>query len=315
MKRVLVTGGAGFIGSHIVERLLAAGYRVAVVDDLSNGDSAHVPEQATFFQGDVRDRAFLETVFREFRPDYVSHQAAQISVPESVRNPSQDASVNVLGLLTTLECAAEHGVERFLFASSGGLYGEVWQPANETAPLQPVVPYTIAKLAGEWYCRFFRRQRGLPTLSLRYGNVYGPRQGTQGEAGVVAAFAEALARGQVCTIYGDGLAVRDFVYVGDVAEANLLALSQAIWPEADAVNVATGRTATVRQVFELLRRELAPAAEPAFAPPRAGDVRANVLDPGLAARLLGWRPKVSLEEGLKATANWFRIKARAARPE
>jgi UDP-glucose 4-epimerase len=307
--RVLVTGGAGFIGSHVVDLLLQEGHEVAVLDDLSGGRRENVPRGATFFQGDIRDAAFLARVFAEVRPTHVSHQAAQVSVPRSIADPAQDADVNVLGLLRVLEEAARTGVERFVFASSGGLYGDVALPADEDAPLVPVVPYTVAKLAGEWYCRFYRKTRALPTLALRYANVYGPRQNTEGEAGVVAAFASALAEGRPCTVYGDGHYVRDFVFVEDVARANLFALFREPLPDAFALNISTGVGTDVLTVFRILADALQPGAQPHFAPDRPGDVRSNLLAPGRTARL-GFAPAVPIEEGLRRTAVWFRERPR-----
>jgi UDP-glucose 4-epimerase len=315
MGRVLVTGGAGFIGSHVVEACLAAGYEVAVVDDLSSGKKENLPEGVPLYQVDIADAEAVGRVFDLVRPEKVVHQAAQISVSRSVREPALDARINVLGLLNVLEAAVRQGVRAFIFASSGGvLYGDVFEPAAEEHPAAPVSPYGIAKLAGEMYLAFFAREHGLRCAALRYGNVYGPRQDPHGEAGVVAIFLERLLAGQAPIINGDGRYVRDYVYVEDVARANLLAL-EGEWEGFRAYNVGTGRGTDVNELEGRLRSALTeilrgqgrkvdlPAAT--YGPPRPGDLRSSLLDAGKIARELGWRPEVPLEEGLKRTAAWF----------
>jgi UDP-glucose 4-epimerase len=313
--RVLVTGGAGFIGSHIVEACLAAGHEVAVVDDLSGGKKENLPAGVPLFQVDVADAAAVEKAFESARPEAVIHEAAQISVSRSVREPGLDARTNVLGLLNVLEAAVRQGVRAFVFASSGGvLYGDVFEPAAEEHPAAPVSPYGIAKLSGEMYLGFFAREHGLRCAALRYGNVYGPRQDPHGEAGVVAIFLERLLAGTAPIINGDGRYIRDYVYVEDVARANLLAL-EGEWDGFRAYNVGTGRGTDVNELERGLRSALAevlreqgrkaelPAAT--YGPPRPGDLRSSLLDAGKITRELGWRPQVTLEEGLKRTAAWF----------
>lgn len=240
MAKVLVTGGAGFIGSHIVEECLAAGHEVVVIDDLSSGKQENLPPGVPLYQVDVADAAAVQQVFELVRPEYVAHQAAQISVSRSVREPAMDARTNVLGLLYVLEAAVQHEVQGLVFASSGGvLYGDVWEPAGEEHPAAPVSPYGISKLSGEMYLRFFAREYGLRCAALRYGNVYGPRQDLHGEAGVVAIFLQRLLAGEAPVVNGDGRYIRDYVYVEDVARANLLTL-EGEWQGFLAYNVSTG---------------------------------------------------------------------------
>lgn len=316
--RVLVTGGAGFVGSHVAEALVREGCEVAVLDDLSTGRRQNLPRGVALYEGDVRDARFVELVFREVRPEAVSHQAAQASVARSVREPRLDADVNVLGLLVVLEAAARHGARRFVLASTGGaLYGDVREPAGEDRPARPESPYGVDKWAGEEHLRLFARERGLSAVSLRYGNVYGPRQDPRGEAGVVAIFADALVRGRAPVIFGDGSQTRDYVYVEDVARANVLALrAPAPGPGGfRAYNVGTGVATDVRTLYARIRSAVGPEAapEPTHGPPRPGDLRASVLDSRRIAEELGWRPTVDLDEGLRRTVAW--VRAQAGRPE
>lgn len=309
---VLVTGGAGFIGSHVVDLLVSEGYDAAVVDDLSTGRVENLPAGVDFHHLDVSD-ARTAALIREARPDYIIHQAAQISVARSVREPSADAAVNVLGTLSLLEAAVAAGVKGFVFASSGGtIYGDLaagpadtgpYEAVSEEAPFRPVSPYGIAKAACEHYLRFFSREYGLTCVSLRYANVYGPRQDPHGEAGVVAIFANRMLRGEQPTINGDGRYVRDYVYVGDVARANLLALR---YPGSGAFNIGTGQGTDVNELFGILSRLCDYGGKPRYGPARPGDLRASVLDPSLAARELNWRPRIPLDEGLAATVAYFR---------
>jgi UDP-glucose 4-epimerase len=314
--RVLITGGAGFIGSHVVDQLKAAGHQPSVVDDLSSGFRQNVPTGVPFFQVDVRDAAAVDRVFAEVRPQSVCHQAAQMSVSRSVREPAFDAEVNILGLVRTLEAAAKHGVERFVFASSGGvLYGNVFEPANEDYPADPISPYGVSKWAGEWYLQFFAREHGMQTVALRYANVYGPRQSPHGEAGVVAIFCKLMLKGQQATINGDGSIVRDYVFVDDVANANLLALQSRLDNPFSAFNIGTGQATTVNELADQLLRECTAAAtsigasivvpKPKHGPSRAGDLQSNLVSPATAKKILGWEPKVNLVDGVHRTVEWF----------
>ncbi len=304
-RRVLVTGGAGFIGSHVVDAFLAAGWDAAVLDDLSTGRRENVPEGARFYPCDVRSAAAAEVV-REERPQVLCHHAAQIDVRRSMADPRGDAEVNVVGLLNLLEAAVRAGgVEQVLFASSGGAtYGEAGRiPTPESHPQLPVSHYGAAKAAGELYLGVYRAAYGLPFAALRYANVYGPRQDPSGEAGVVAIFCGRLLRGQPCTVYGDGGNTRDYVFVGDVARANLLAAERRF---AGALNVGTGVETDVNRIHQLLARAAGVAAEPVHAPARPGEQRRSCIDPAAAAAAIGWRPEVGLEQGLATTLDWFR---------
>ncbi|MBM4058361.1 MAG: NAD-dependent epimerase/dehydratase family protein, partial [Planctomycetes bacterium] len=227
--KILVTGGAGFIGSHVVDALLAAGHQPSVLDDLSSGTRDNLPPRVTVHQGDIADTAAVERAFAAERPEAVCHQAAQMSVSRSVREPGFDARVNVIGLINVLDAALRRGCRRFVFASSGGvLYGDVTTPAPEFTPANPVSPYGITKWVGERYLEFYAREHGLEVVALRYSNVYGPRQNPHGEAGVVAIFCRRYLAGEAAGINGDGRYVRDYVYGTDVARANVAALTAAL---------------------------------------------------------------------------------------
>jgi UDP-glucose 4-epimerase len=309
--RVLITGGAGFIGSHIADQLVASRHDVAVLDDLSSGARENVPAGATLHVADVRDVSRVREVFAEVRPAAVCLQAAQLSVSRSVREPHFDADCNILGLINVLEAAAASGVARVVFASSGGvLYGDVDVPASEEAPCSPVSPYGISKWAGERYLEFFAREHGLKTVALRYSNVYGPRQNPHGEAGVVAIFCKKMLAGEQVTINGDGGCIRDYVYVDDVARANVLALTHDLPVPLAAFNIGTARGTSVNDLELLLRRQCERATgrklpEPHHGPSRAGDLRSNLISPDAAESVLGWRPEIDLAVGLHQTYNWF----------
>ena len=304
--RVLVTGGAGFIGSHVTDHLLARGHDVAVVDDLSTGKRENVSSGAAFYEVDVRDGRRLAGVFGEFGPEAVSHQAAQMDVRRSVREPDFDAEVNVIGTIRLLESCVGHGVGRVVFASTGGaIYGEQRQfPAAEDHPQYPLSPYGVSKLAGERYLHFYHLQHGIDYAALRYANVYGPRQDPHGEAGVVAIFCGNLAAGQPSTINGSGEQTRDYVYVRDVAQANVLALENGGAPPG-AYNIGTGVEASVNDLYGLLLRISGKNLPPEHGPAKPGEQLRSCVDPTLAGRALGWRPEVDLEEGLEKTARYF----------
>ncbi len=304
--RVLVTGGAGFVGSHVADAYLAAGHHVAVVDTLVTGRAEHVPPQATLYPVDIRSPQ-LRDVFERERPEVVNHHAAQASVAASVADPRADADVNVLGTVHLLTLCVRFGVRRFVFASTGGaIYGDpVRLPVAEDHPCDPLSPYGTSKLAAEAYVRLFGRG-GLSWVILRYGNVYGPRQDPAGEAGVVAIFARAMLDGRTPTIFGDGQQTRDFVYVEDVARANLLATEA---EGCEVVNIGTGQETSVAEIFRALAELTGFRGAPQFGPPRPGDVRRIALDCTRAGRWLGWRPQVPLTEGLRRTVEWFRARS------
>jgi UDP-glucose 4-epimerase len=293
--RAVVTGGAGFIGSHLVEALLARGDEVTVVDDLSNGKRENVPEGVRLVMHDIREG--LAEVFAEARPEVCCHLAAQVDVRVSVDRPGHDAAVNVLGTVAVLEAARAHDAQ-VVFASTGGaIYGECERPAAESSERRPLAPYGVSKLAGEEYLAAYNRLYGSGHVSLRYGNVYGPRQDPHGEAGVVAIFLGRLAEGQAPRIFGDGQQTRDYVYAGDVASATLAAVGQ----DGGVFNVGTGHETSVVELYELCRRVAGSELEAQEARARLGELQRSVLDVSLAKRELGWRPQVSLEEGLRRT--------------
>jgi UDP-glucose 4-epimerase len=305
--RCLVTGGAGFIGSNLVDALLARGDKVAVVDDLSTGRrqnlDAALASGATLAELDIRDAAALVALAEEARPELVFHLAAQIDVRKSVADPAFDAAVNVGGTANVLEAAQAAGAGRFVFVSTGGaIYGEgegQELPLPEDAPIAPLSPYGQSKFAAEGYLALYERLYGLSGVSLRLGNVYGPRQDPLGEAGVIAIFCGRLRARERPTVYGDGTQTRDYIYVGDVVSAALAAAeSEATGP----VNVGTGRETDVLELAGLLGElDGVEGFDPEFAPPRPGEVQRVAVDPARAEQVLGWRATVSLEEGLRLT--------------
>ena len=314
--RILVTGGAGFIGSHLVDALLTGGHTVAVVDDLSSGSRENLPAGVPVHVADVRDRAKLDKIFDDVRPEAVFHEAAQLSVSRSVREPAFDADVNLVGILHLLENCIRIGTKKVVFASSGGvLYGDVFEPAPETTPSNPVSPYGISKWASEQYLQFFTREHGLKTVALRYSNVYGPRQNPHGEAGVVAIFAQKMLAGEGVVVNGDGAYIRDYVFATDVARANIRALECDLPEPFMAFNVGTGRATDVNQLAGLVRSYCTDVVRragkpldipvPAHGPARAGDLRSNLVSNRKAGEILNWQPQVALEDGLRQTVEWF----------
>jgi len=301
--RVLLTGGAGFIGSHVADRLLERGHEVAVVDDLSSGKRGNVPGGARFYEKDVRGGC--KGVFEEFEPEALCHQAAQMDVRRSVREPDFDADVNVLGTVRLLQNCAEHGVGRVVFASTGGaIYGEQREfPATEEHPQYPISPYGVSKLAAERYLHFYDVQHGVSYAALRYANVYGPRQDPHGEAGVVAIFCGNLAEGKASKINGTGEQTRDYVYVGDVARANVLAVEGEA-PNG-AYNVGTGVETSVNELYDRMRRLSGRDLPPQRGPQLPGEQRRSCVDPSRASRALNWWPEVDLDTGLKETLRSF----------
>lgn len=301
--RILLTGGAGFIGSHVADHLLERGHEVAVVDDLSTGKRGNVPDGAEFYETDIRNGC--TRVFEEFVPEALCHQAAQMDVRRSVREPDFDAEVNVLGTVRLLENCTRHGVGRVVFASTGGaVYGEheVF-PATEDHPQYPVSPYGVSKLAGERYLHFYHVQYGLPYTALRYANVYGPRQDPHGEAGVVAIFCGNMVAKKPSTINGTGEQTRDYVYVDDVARANVLALEEDLLP--GAYNIGTGIETSVNDLYELLQNISDNGLPPRHGPGKPGEQLRSCVDPSRARRVFGWRPEMSLADGLGETLRYF----------
>ena len=334
---VLVTGGAGFIGSHIVDLLIKNNYKVVIVDDLSSGREENANQKARFYKLDINDQKGLAEVFKQEKPDYVCHEAAQISVSFSVSDSLFDAQTNILGSLNLLQCCVNYRTKGIVFASSGGtIYGEPEHfPITEDYPFRPQSPYGISKVAVEHYLDFYQKNYHLPYVALRYGNVYGPRQDPYGEAGVIAIFIEKMIKDEIPTINGDGEYIRDYIYVEDVAQANLLALQNMVKlskvvqeiekakekeaktetitktktePEIkfNGFNLGTGREVSVNEIFSLLK-EIIKFPHPAhYGPPRAGDLRKNILDCQLIKDVLGWQPKFDFSAGLEKTVNWFK---------
>jgi UDP-glucose 4-epimerase len=298
-RRVAVTGGAGFIGSHVADTFLARGYEVLVLDDLSAGSEQNVPAAASFVRLDIRDRPALADALGAFAPSAVCHLAAQASVTVSVKDPAHDMAVNVGGTFNVLDVAKDCAAP-VVFASTGGaLYGEDAKlPSPETTWAEPLSPYGASKLAGEAYVRTWAALHGAPNVVLRLGNVYGPRQSPHGEAGVVAIFSERLYRGETPTVFGDGTQTRDYIYVGDVASAFALCAESG---RRGTYNVGTGRESSVIDLLAVLQ-DLAPAAmEPEFKPLRPGELTRSALDSTRLREALGWEPRVALDEGLKLT--------------
>jgi UDP-glucose 4-epimerase len=297
--RAIVTGGAGFIGSHVAEALVARGDEVHVLDDLSKGKRENVAAGAELHVADIRDP---DPVFDAVRPEAVLHLAAQADVRVSVERPAFDADVNVVGTVRILEASRRHGAH-VVFASTGGaIYGECDGPAPEDSPRRPLAPYGTSKLCGEEYLETYNRLYGTRHVSLRFGNVYGARQEPHGEAGVVAIFMGLLRDGGTPRIFGDGRQTRDYVYAPDVADAVIRALDH----DGGVFNVGTGVETSVLELYAAIQAPTGIEREPAFEPPRPGELQRSVLDVSLAARELGWRPQTALADGLAATWGWVR---------
>ncbi|HRJ42440.1 MAG TPA: NAD-dependent epimerase/dehydratase family protein [Caldilineaceae bacterium] len=308
--KVLVTGGAGFIGSHISDGLLAAGHQVVIIDNLHTGKKTNVPAGATFYQADLRDQPRLVEIFAAEKPDAISHQAALANVRDSMSDPATYAQVNVVGTLHLLELARSHGVKKIVFASTGGAtYGEGYSedgsklPFTEESKAQPKDNYGANKLSCEYHLDLYRQNYGLAYVALRYPNVYGPRQDSKGGAGVIAIFAGAMLRNLPTKITGDGKQIRDFCYVGDIARANRLAL------ESDATgifNVGTGVPTDINRVHAVLSVATGYTQAPVYVARPAGEVLATYLDSAKAKNVLGWQAEVTLEEGMGHTVAWLR---------
>jgi len=310
-KTALVTGGAGFIGSHLVDLLLSLDYRVVVIDNLSTGKLKNLNPSATFHHLDVTQPSVTE-VFQREQPDLVFHMAAQVSVTQSTKDPFHDSDVNVFGTLRLLEAARRSGIEKFIYSSTGGaLYGDPeTDPCTEEHPVLPVSPYGMSKYVAELYLDLYHRLYQINYTTLRYGNVYGPRQEAHGEAGVVAIFTQAMLEGRQPQIYGDGDQERDFVFVDDVVAANLLAVTKG---DGCAFNIGTGEKTSVNKIFESLQSIIKYRWGPEHGPARHGEVYKISLDSSKAIRELGWTPQVEMEDGLLQTVEYFRNTGKAVR--
>jgi UDP-glucose 4-epimerase len=308
--KIVVTGGAGFIGSHVVDAYVAAGHDVIVVDDLSTGHRENLNPRARFHALDIQDPRTAQ-LLRDERPDVLNHHAAQMDVRRSVADPLFDARVNVLGTIHLLEAARQAGVRRVVFVSSGGaVYGEQETfPASENHATNPLSPYGVSKRTGELYAFFYQAEYRLPFIALRYANVYGPRQDPHGEAGVVAIFTGKMLRGEPVTVNGDGRQTRDYVFVGDVARANLLAIEREV---SGPVNIGTGVETDVNALARLLLEATGSRSEVGHGPAKSGEQRRSVVDARRANERLGWRPEVALRDGLRQTVAFFRERAAGA---
>jgi UDP-glucose 4-epimerase len=303
--KVLITGGAGFIGSNVADGLLEKNYQVVIVDDLSNGKEENIPKKAKFYKIDIRDKE-IQKIFKEEKPDIVIHNAAQLSVRVSVEDPMMDADINIMGGLNVISNCNIYKVKKIIFASSGGtVYGEQeYFPAEEDHPTRPISPYGVAKLTTEKYLYCYYNNYGLNYVSLRYGNIYGPRQDPYGEAGVVAIFSKKILEGKSPTINGDGLQTRDYVYVRDAVDINLRAIESDF---TGAVNVGTGKETDVVRLLNILKEASGKKdIEEIHGPPKEGEQRRSQLSYRMAEEMLGWKPAVSIEEGLKLTYDWFK---------
>ncbi len=302
---ILVTGGAGFIASHVVDAYVQRGHRVSIIDNLSTGRRKNLNPAATFHEFDIRDTSAIGEIFQRERFDVVNHHAAQIDVRRSVADPMYDASVNIVGGVGLLELCMKTGVKKFIFSSTGGaIYGEQdYFPADEQHPTRPISPYGVAKLSTEHYLLYYKVVYNLDYVVLRYGNVYGPRQNPEGEAGVIAIFTDKLLDGKQPVINGDGRQTRDYVYVGDVVRANVAALD---FQGSDVFNIGTGKETDVNRLFEELRRFSRSDAVEQHGPAKKGEQQRSVLDARKAEKLLGWSSMVDIQEGLKRTVEHFK---------
>lgn len=301
--KIFVTGGAGFIGSHITDSLIEDGHKVSVIDDLSTGKRSHIHPKAKFYHLDIRDKR-LNEVFSEERPSILCHQAAQINVRKSVEDPIFDANINILGTLHLLKLSLTHGVKRIIFASTGGaIYGEQdYFPADENHPTRPLSPYGVTKLAVENYLYYYQQVYGLNYVILRYANVYGPRQDPYGEAGVVAIFAQSMLSGKAPIINGDGKQTRDFVNVSDVASANVAALN---FSGSNIFNIGTGIETSINELFQQIKKLTKAKIKENHGSAKKGEQKRSVITPQKAINTLNWTPQISLADGLKKTVEYF----------
>lgn len=306
--KVLVTGGAGFIGSHLVDRLVQEGHEVVILDNLSTGKRRNLNRTARFYKLDIQSWR-LERVFRNERPNIVMHLAAQMDVRKSVEDPIFDAQVNVLGMLNVLQQSIKHGVRKVVFSSSGGaIYGEQEiYPVPESHVTRPLSPYGISKLCGEQYLSYYQRVGGLQMVSLRYANVYGPRQDPDGEAGVVAIFIQKLLNNEQAIVYGNGRQTRDFVYVDDVVEANLAVMGQ---ETQGTYNVGTGEETSINDLLRILIAHTNSTCKEVHGPAKIGEQIRSVIDSNKLRQELSWEPRIELREGLKRTVDYFRERMR-----
>lgn len=305
MSKILVTGGAGFIASNLVDRLIAEGHEVVIVDNLSTGFRKNINKKAKFYKVDVRNEKKIDEIFAKEKPDYVDHHAAQMDVRRSIENPTYDADVNILGSINILENCRKYKVKKVIYISTGGaVYGEPeYLPVDEKHPINPVCHYGVSKHTVEHYLFLYNYLYDLNFTVLRYPNVFGPRQNPHGEAGVNAIFIGKMLKNETPTIYGDGEQLRDYIYVSDVINANILALNKG---NRGFFNLGWGKGISVNQVYSTLQKIINYPEKPHYAPSRLGEINKVFLNGSLAGEKLGWHPEVSFEEGLKKTTEWFR---------
>lgn len=301
--KVLVTGGAGFIASHVVDAFVELGHEVVVVDNLSTGKTEFINPKVRFIKADITNKDVIQDIIRQEKPTVINHHAAHIQVGNSVKNPQFDAENNIMGLLHIMEAAKDAGVKRVLMASTGGaMYGNKPTPFNETMEAQPLSPYGVSKRSGELYLHYYYEQYGISYTALRYANVYGPRQNPHGESGVVAIFSEMMVAGKIPVINGDGTHTRDYVYVGDVARANVLALQSKY---IGVLNIGTGVETSTNQVFDMVSQSLGLSVEKTHGPERPGEQVSSSLSYAKAQEILGWEPTITFDEGVKMVSQWY----------
>jgi len=301
--KILVTGGAGFIASNIVDAYLQEGHEVVVIDNLSTGKKENLNKKAKFYFVDICDRKKINEIFAKEKPEIVNHLAAQIDVRKAVADPVFDTTTNIIGIINIGENCVKYSTNKLIFSSSGGvIYGECKKPAKESEIKPPISPYGISKFTSELYLNYWKQIYRLNYTALRYGNIYGPRQ-EGGEAGVISIFIRAFLEGKQATIFGDGKQMRDYVYVGDVVDANVKALNNG---ENSSFNIGTGKATSVNELYKTIRENFNSQQEPTYVPARPGELFKNVLDNGKAKKILGWSPKINLKDGIAKTIDWFK---------
>lgn len=302
--KILITGGAGFIASHVADAYIQLGHEVVIVDNLSSGNKANLNPQAKFIEADITDKDRIQAIIREEQPEVINHHAAHIQVGYSVKNPQFDAENNIMGLLNIMEAAKEIPVKKVIMAATGGaMYGNKPTPFNEEMKAEPLSPYGISKRAGELYLNYYHELYQIPFISLRYSNVYGPRQNAHGESGVIAIFSEMIAAGKAPAINGDGTHTRDYVYVSDVAKANVLALESDFVGE---LNIGTQTEISTNEVFRKVVAEMGVNMEEVHTAERPGEQVTSSLDYSKAKQILGWEPAVNFDEGVKRVVAWYK---------
>lgn len=302
--KILITGGAGFIASHVADAYIELGHEVVIVDNLSSGNKANLNPQAKFIEADITDREKIQEIVRTERPEIINHHAAHIQVGYSVKNPQFDAENNIMGLLNIMEAAKEIPVKKVIMAATGGaMYGNKPTPFNEEMKAEPLSPYGISKRAGELYLNYYHELYQIPFISLRYSNVYGPRQNAHGESGVIAIFSEMIAAGKAPAINGDGTHTRDYVYVSDVAKANVLALDSDFVGE---LNIGTQTEISTNEVFRKVVAEMGVNVEEVHTAERPGEQVTSSLDYSKAKKVLGWEPTVNFDEGVRKVVAWYK---------